>query len=154
MKRSSWLPAVNSNFLLGYLYYQKKDLAQAGVYLDTAAKLSPHNPQTLALLGRTKLERQDYPAARSALEEAVMADAENWLPHGLLADTYLHERDYDKAHEEAQIALKKGKDAAGSMQLVLGESLIGLGRDQEATQVLNSFLEASPHHPMANDVRR
>jgi tetratricopeptide (TPR) repeat protein len=142
------------NFLLGYLYYQKKDLAQAGVYLDTAAKLSPHNPQTLALLGRTKLERQDYPAARSALEEAVMADAENWLPHGLLADTYLHERDYDKAHEEAQIALKKGKDAAGSMQLVLGESLIGLGRDQEATQVLNSFLEASPRHPMANDVRK
>ena len=74
------------NFLLGYLYFQKDDLAQAATYLGTATNLNPHNAQAFTLLGRTGLERQDYPAARSALEQAVLADAENWLSHDLLAD--------------------------------------------------------------------
>jgi hypothetical protein len=77
----------NLNFPLGYLYFQKKDFVQAGTYRGTATSLTPHNAQALTLLGRAGLERQDYPAAKSALEQAVLADAENWLPHNLLADT-------------------------------------------------------------------
>jgi tetratricopeptide (TPR) repeat protein len=142
------------NFLLGYLYFQRKDFIQAGNYLGTATNLSPHNAQALTLLGRTHLEREDYPAARSALEQAVMADAENWLPHGLLADAYLHQKDYDKARAEAEVAIQKGRTTASSAQLVLGESLIGLGRDQEAVQALNIFLQDSPRNPMAPQVSR
>lgn len=141
------------NFLLGYLYFQKRDFAQAGTYLGVAANLNPHNAQALTLLGRTGLERQDYPAARSALERAVLADAETWLPHNLLADAYLHEKDYDKAREEAQIAITKGKSAASPAQLVLGQALVDLGHDQEGIQALNVFLEESPQHPMAGQVR-
>ena len=141
------------NFLLGYLYFQKKDFTQAGSYLGVAANLSPHNAQALTLLGRTGLEREDYPAARSALEQAVLADSDNWLPHNLLADAYLHQKSYDKARDEAQTAISKGKDAASSAQLVLGEALVGLGHDQEAVRALNTFLEQSPHHPMAGQVR-
>lgn len=141
------------NFLLGYLYFQKKDFAQAETFLNAAANLSPHNAQTLTLLGRTALERQDYPAARSALEQAVLADAENWLPHDLLADSYLHQQSYDKARDEAQIAITKGKIAASPAQLVLGQALVSMGRDHEAIQALNLFLEQSPTHPMAGQVR-
>jgi tetratricopeptide (TPR) repeat protein len=141
------------NFLLGYLYFQKKDFTQAGNYLGTAAKLSPHNAQALTLLGRTGLEREDYPAARSALEQAVLADSDNWLPHNLLADTYLRQRSYVKARDEAQTAITKGKDSASPAQLVLGEALVGLGQDQEAVRALNIFLEQSPRHPMAGQVR-
>lgn len=142
------------NFLLGYVYFQKRDLVHAGTYLGTAVNLSPHNAQALTLLGRTNLEREDYPAARSALEQAVLADAENWLPHNLLADTYLHQKNYDQAREEAELAINKGKTAATPAQLVLGESLIGLGRDQEAAQVLTTFLQDSPRSPMAGSVGR
>jgi tetratricopeptide (TPR) repeat protein len=141
------------NFLLGYLYFQKKDFTQAGTYLGTATNLSPHNGQALTLLGRAGLERQDYPAARSALEQAVLADSENWLPHNLLADTYLHEKDYAKARDEAQMAIVKGKNAASPAQLVLGEALVNLGRNQEGIQALNTFLKASPQHPVAGQVR-
>ena len=141
------------NFLLGYLYFQKKDFSQAGNYLGTAANLSPHNAQALTLLGRTGLEREDYPAARSALEQAVLADSDNWLPHNLLADTYLRQRSYDKARDEAQTAITKGKDSASPAQLVLGEALVGLGQDQEAVRALNIFLQQSPRHPMAGQVR-
>lgn len=141
------------NFLLGYLYFQKRDFAQAGTYLGAAANLSPHNAQTLTLLGRTGLERQDYPAARSALEQAILADNENWLPHNLLADTYLHQKDYDKARDEAQIAIAKGKSMASPAQLVLGEALVNLGHDQEGLHALSIFLEQAPQDPLAPQVR-
>ena len=141
------------NFLLGYLYFQKKDYTQAGNYLSTATALNPHNGQALTLLGRTGLERQDYPTARSALEQAVLADAENWVPHDLLANTYLHQKNYAKARDEAQVAISKGKRAAGSAQLVLGEALVNLGQSQEGVQALKAFLEESPRHPVAGQVR-
>jgi tetratricopeptide (TPR) repeat protein len=141
------------NFLLGYLYYQKKDFTEAGTYLGTATNLSPHHAQALTLLGRTGLERRDYPAARSALEQAVLADSENWLPHNLLADTYLHEKNYAKARDEAQVAITKGKQLAGPAQLVLGEALLNLGRNQEGIHALNLFLQESPQHPIAGQVR-
>jgi tetratricopeptide (TPR) repeat protein len=141
------------NFLLGYLYFQRKDFDRAGTYLSTATNLSPHNAQALTLLGRTGLERQDYPAARSALEQAVLADQEDWLPHNLLADTYLHEKDYGKARDEARTAITKGKTSASPAQLVLGQALVGLGHDQEGIQALNVFLDESPRHPLAGQVR-
>jgi tetratricopeptide (TPR) repeat protein len=141
------------NFLLGYLYFQKKDFARAGTYLATAANLNPRNGQALTLLGRSGLERQDYPAARSALEQAVLADADNWLPHDLLADAYLHQENYDKARDEAQIAIAKGKSSASPAQLVLGQALLSLGQDEAGIRALNIFLEESPRHPMAGQVR-
>ena len=141
------------NFLLGYLYFQKRDFAEAGNYLSTAANLSPHNAQALTLLGRTGLERKDYPAARSALERAILDDADDWLPHNLLADAYLHQKNYDRARDEAMVAINKGKVLATPAQLVLGEALVGLGHDQEGIQALNTFVAQSPRHPMAGQVR-
>ncbi len=141
------------NFLLGYLYFQKRDFTQAGTYLGTAANLSPHNAQALTLLGRTGLERKDYPAARSALEQAILADSESWLPHNLLADAYLHQQDYDRARDQAQIAIDKGKSHASPAQLVLGQALLNLGHDQEGVHALNVFLDESPQHPLAPQVR-
>lgn len=141
------------NFLLGYLYFQKRDFAHAEAYLGTAAHLNPRNTQALTLLGRTGLEREDYPAARSALEQAVLADTENWLPHDLLADTYLHQQNYDKARDEAQIAILKGKSSASPAQIVLGQALVDLGHDREGIDALNVFLQESPQNPMAPQVR-
>lgn len=141
------------NFLLGYLYFQRKQYGQAGNYLATAANLSPHNAQALTLLGRNGLERRDYPAARSALEQAVLADADNWLPHDLLADTYLHQQNYSQARDEAQIAITKGKNLASPAQIVLGEAMVGLGRNEEGIRALNAFLQQSPTDPLAEPVR-
>jgi tetratricopeptide (TPR) repeat protein len=147
--------SADLNFLLGYLYFQKKDFEKASNYLGTATTLSPHNAQALTLLGRSRLEREDYVAARSALEQAVAADAESWLPHNLLADSYLRQKNYDKARDEAQvaIAIAKGKTEASPAQIVLGQALVGLGLDQQGIQALDTFLQESPRHPMAGQVR-
>lgn len=141
------------NFLMGYLYFQKKDYARAGNYLGTATNLKPHDAQALTLLGRVSLEREDYPAARSALEQALESDAENWLPRNLLANSYLRQRNYEKAREQAELAITKGKSKATPAQLVLGQALVGLGRDQEGVRALNVFLQDLPHHPLAPQVR-
>ena len=144
------------NFLLGYLYFLKKDYAQSGTYLATAASLSPNSGRALTLLGRTDLQLENYPAARSALERAVLADADNWSSHDLLADAYLHERRYEKARAEAQVAVAKGerfgKNATSAAELVLGQALLGLGRVQEAIQALQTFLRDSPQSPVAPQV--
>jgi len=141
------------NFLLGYLYFQKKDFERAFHYLRTATTLTPRDVQALTLLGRAGLERQDYAAAKSALEQAVAADVESWLPHDLLADSYLQQKNYDKARDEAQLAIAKGRTEASPAQLVLGQALVGLGLDQQGIRALDTFLEESPHDPMAGQVR-
>src|ERR1039457_4201995 len=82
-----------------------------------------------------------------------MADAQNWLPHNLLADTYLHQQNYDSPRDEAQVAIAKGKRTASPAQLVLGQALVNMGHDQEAIRALNVFLQESPRHPMAGQGR-
>jgi tetratricopeptide (TPR) repeat protein len=141
------------NFLLGYLHFEKRDLAQAENYLGIAVNLSPHNGQALTLLGRARLERQEYPDAQSALEQAVAADPSNWLPHHLLATAYLREKNYSQSRDQSQAALERGKLAAAPANLVLGQALIGLGRDSDAIQALNTFLDQSPRDPLAPQVR-
>lgn len=145
------------DFLLGYLYFQRKDYAQAQSYLTAAASLGPHNTQALTLLGRTDLEQENFPAARSALEQAVLVDDDDWLPHSLLANAYLGQKDYGKARNEAQIAITKGqqggKTNASSAELVLAQALIGLGHPQEAIQALELFLKDSPQNPMVYQVQ-
>lgn len=143
----------NVNFLLGYLFFEKRDYAQAEKYLASASTLNPHNGQALTLLGRTGMQRQNYPAARSALEQAVLADPENWLPHNLLADTYLHEKNYEGAKVEANKAVIKGQEAASPAQLVLGQALLNLGQFHEGVEALKVFLNQSPHNPVAGQVR-
>jgi tetratricopeptide (TPR) repeat protein len=141
------------NFLLGYLYYEKRDYGRAADYLRSATTINPRNAQALMLLGRAGLQQRDYPAARSALEQAVLEDGENWQPHNLLADTYLHQGNYDRACDESRLAIEKGKAHASPAQLVLGEALVSLGKDKEGVVALNRFLEESPLHPMAGQVR-
>lgn len=141
------------NFLLGYLYYEKRDYGRAADYLRSATTINPRNAQALTLLGRAGLQQRDYPAARSALEQAVLQDGENWQPHNLLADTYLHQGNYDRACDESRLAIEKGKAHASPAQLVLGEALVSLGKEKEGVVALNRFLEESPLHPMAGQVR-
>ena len=153
------LAPLNSdlNFLLGYLFFEKKDYARAESYLGTAESLSPHSAPTLTLLGRADLAQNNFPAAKSALEQAALADEEDWQPHNFLADAYLHEKQYGKARDEAQIAIAKGekygKNAAGPAELILGQALIGLGQKDEAIQAFSAFVKESRDDPMVYQVR-
>lgn len=141
------------NFLLGYLYFQKKEWEQAQSYLDKATTLDPANVQALTLSGRLRLRSGDFAAARKVLERAVAADAEPWMPHFILAEAYLQLSEFEKAREQAQVAVERAKGGGSVAQIVLGEALAGLGRDPEAIEAFKTFLQDMPESPTASEVR-
>jgi tetratricopeptide (TPR) repeat protein len=141
------------NFLLGYVFYEKKDYGRAGDYLGPAITLSPHNVQALTLLGRVALQQADYGRAVSSLERAIVADSDYWVAHDLLAASYLKERQFEKARDQAQIAIEKGKNNATASQLVLGQALVNLGQKQEGIQTLKAFVQAAPKNPSVPQVK-
>jgi len=141
------------NFWMGYLYLQQKDLEKAENYLSRAASLNPRREQFLTLLGRVQLQRDHYDGARKSLEQAVKNNPESWEAHNLLADVYLKDKEYDKAREQAQLAIEKGKGAGSKAQLVLGQALANVGKDKEAIQALNAFLQSNPNNPVAPQVK-
>ncbi len=141
------------NFLLGYLRFQKKEWEQARSYLDKATTLDPANVQALTLSGRLRLRSGDFAAARKVLEQAVAADAEPWMPHFLLAEAYLQLSEFEKAREQAQVAVERAKGGGSVARIVLGEALVGLGRDPEAIQAFKTFLQDTPESASAPEVR-
>lgn len=136
-----------------FLQLDKPDKAEG--YFRHAVTLDPRRVQTLTLLGRVQLQQKHYDDARRTLEHAVAEDSEYWMAHNLLADAYLHTKEYEKALEQAHraIDIDKGKGAANAAQLVLGEALVNLGRDQEGILALKTFLQLDGKNPAAPRVR-
>jgi tetratricopeptide (TPR) repeat protein len=69
------------------------------------------------------------------------------MAHDFLADAYLRQKKYEKALEQAQRAIDEGKSGAKVAQLVLGQALANLGRDQEGVQALKTFVQSDPGNP-------
>lgn len=141
------------NFLMGFLYLQLKDLDKAQTFLAKSATLDPRRNQTLTWLGRVQLQRQNYDEARKSLEQAVSDDNDAWMSHNLLADVYLKQKEYDKARDQAELAIEKGRGAGSAAQLVLGQALANVGRDKEALQSLNGFIQTNSSNPVVPQVR-
>jgi tetratricopeptide (TPR) repeat protein len=141
------------NYLLGYLFYQQKDVGQARSYLLTACRLDAHNVQSSTLLGRVELVQEDYVAAASTLESAVRADPDYWMAHNLLADVYLKQKKYEEARQQAELSIEKGKQKANTSNLALGLALVSLGKTEDGVQVLRVFVQDSPNNPAVPQVR-
>jgi len=141
------------NFLLGYIYFQNRDYAQAESFLAKAVTADHRNVQALTLLGRVRLQRGEIDPARATLEEAVAADPGYWMAHSLLANAYLKSRAYEKSREQALIAIDRNKGAGNSAYLVLGQALANLGRNEDAIAALEAFLQKDPASPNAPQVR-
>lgn len=142
------------NFLFGYLFVQMKQDDKAEAYLSQAGSLDPqHGAQALTLLGRVQLQQKKNELATKTLEQAVKADPSAWMAHNLLADAYLGEKDYEKAREQAQLAIDQGRGAGSVALLVLGQALANVGRDQEGIKALNNFVESNPQNPSVPQVK-
>ncbi len=136
--------SAHANFLVGYACFQQNNLDGAKTYLTKATSLDPKDVQALNLLARLDLARKDYAAAKTTAEQAVTADPENPTAHGLLADAYMNQTDYKNALAQADLALEKGKSHASNAQIVRGEALGNLGRDEDAIAALKTYLDNAP----------
>jgi tetratricopeptide (TPR) repeat protein len=107
----------------------------------------------LTLLGRVGIQQDDYGRAISYLEKAILADADYWVAHDLLATSYLKQGAYEKARDQARVAIEKGKGDAVASQLVLGQALVNLGQRPEGIQTLKGFVQADPKNPSVPQVK-
>ena len=131
-------------FLFGYTFFVKGDFEQAQSYLVQATELNAHYDRAWNLLGRVQLVRGQLVQAQTTLQQAVAADPDNWIAHNLLADAYLAQRDYERAHEQAELAIAKGDGEGTVAQLALAEALADLGKIPEAVGALQAFLDLHP----------
>ena len=141
------------NFLYGYLYLQQRDFDKAETYLNRAVTLDPRRAQALTLLGRVQLEHQEYEIARKTLEQAVATNSSYWMAHYLLGDAYLKQKEYEKAREQAQLAIDTSRGEGNIAQLVLGQALADVGRDQEGIQALKIFVQTNPSNTAIPQVK-
>ena len=141
------------NYLLAIVLLQRKQTEEAEKFFREAIELDPKHVPALTALGGLRFEQKDYQAAAALLQRAIAANPRQWRPHWLLANTLLMQRDDQPALAEAQLAVELSKNAAPLATMVLGEALANTGRQREAIDTLQRFLQQAPTSPNAPAVR-
>jgi len=142
----------NLNFLLAYTALQQKEDEQEMQYLQEATKLDPKNLQAQNLLGQLYYARGDYAHAAEAEAIVVAHSGESIPARRVLANSYLHLKQYEKARENSQWLVDHGGSEAASARLILGQALAGLGKYEEAVTALQTYLADEPGTPVAGQV--
>jgi len=141
------------NYLFGVLYSRKNDTSEAESYLKRAVSINTHHVRALAMLGELQLRQKNYKQAIASLQQAVSSDSGFWIAHWLLATAYLNSGAFQDAVQQAQLAIQTGKGAGTPAELILGEALANLGKNEQAIQAFQAFLQQDPHSPSAQGVR-
>jgi tetratricopeptide (TPR) repeat protein len=132
------------NYLMGITFEKRNDPANAEHYLGRAISLNPHHSGALLELGNVRLERGDIAGAIAVLEPAVLASPKSWPAHESLAVAYFRAQNFEKAHDQAELAIRESKGAATEPQLLLAETLVKLDRRPEALKAVQDLFR---HHP-------
>lgn len=142
------------NFLLGFLSEEERDSKTAESYFVKAVSFDPRAAHALISLGQLREDRGDYAGAVAPLEKAVSINRDHWLAHWLLASAYLQQRQFTKARDEAEFAIRTGKGAGRGAEAIRGLALAYLGYKDEAIAVLSAFLRDEPGDPAAPAIRQ
>ena len=85
---------------------KRREYTQALAALDVIAKKQPDRKDVAELRGRVQIARQDYPAARSAFEQAIQRDAGNFSAVMGLVAADVAENKLDLARKRLDEAIK------------------------------------------------
>ena len=140
------------NYLMGMCYLRMNKLPEAKASLEKSVSIDPKGSAALLALGMLHYRESDYPGAIQLLGQAVELDATAWKADWMLASSYLHQGNFEKARDYSQRALKAGKANATPVELFLGEALASLGEREKAIAAFETFLKAYPKDPSAGQV--
>src|SRR6185437_13251769 len=127
------------NYLMGMCYLRMNKLPEAKASLEKSVSMDPKGSAALLALGMLRYRESDYPGAIQLLGQAVELDATAWKADWMLASSYLHESNFEKAREYSEKALKSGKEGAAPVELLLGEALAGLDEREKAIAAFEAF---------------
>jgi tetratricopeptide (TPR) repeat protein len=149
----SYPSSSSINFLLGYLALQQKDEEHELTYLTVATKLDPKNLQAQNLLGQLYYRRGDYAHAVEAEEMVIGRSEQSLIARKVLANSYLKLSQFEKARENSQWMVDHGGSEGASARLVLGQALAGMGKREQAIQVLTAYLDGEHTSPVAAKIK-
>jgi len=141
------------NYLMGVLWIQRHDAAQARGYLEKTVQLAPKHAPALLALGEAEYLQKDYGHALESLEQSLNIKPTSWRAHWLAGAASYHLGDYKKSREHARDALQVGQEKAVRARLLLGEAQAALGEREVALATLEQFLREQPNAPQAATAR-
>jgi tetratricopeptide (TPR) repeat protein len=141
------------NYLMGESWLRASKAEEAIPYLENAISLDPKQTGALMALGTVRYQQGDMPKAIDLLKRAVESNRGSWQAHWLLAAAFLRAGGYEMAREQAESALKYGKEQADPARLILGEALARLGKRDQALETFSDYLKRHPNDPRAKQIR-
>jgi hypothetical protein len=141
-------PLVNE--LAGQCFLREKQPGSAETYLQAAVSIDPSDFRAWLGLSVVRYRRGDSPGAIRILEQARRLDPSSWRLQWMLAASYLHEQKFHQAWqaaEQTQVLAKRAGQKESEAGLLQAEALDGLGKDEQATSVLDAFLKGHRQSP-------
>jgi len=142
-------------YLQGLIFLKQRDWSEAQEILEKATQLDPSNEKALAALGMALCNQGKYEAAVAPLEKALeLKPASSWDARWALAKAYYGQARYDQALQMSQVALSSSNGKAPQIELLVAESLVAVGRYEDAAQGLRQFLRDHSDRPEAATARQ
>jgi len=134
---------IGSRLLLARLLseYPNKD-KQTLSLLDEAAKIAPDKPEANVFKTAYLIKHQQYPEALVLAHKIDQQFPNLVLGKLLTGDTYLAQKQYEKAIEQYQLAYKS--EANDKILLTISDILIIQKKPADAIKLLNNALEKTP----------
>src|SRR5262249_53058873 len=119
--------------------------AKAQGFLEKATQIDPAHARAFSALGMTFVNAGNYDQAIAPLQRSLQLDPKEWETHWALAKAFYHQQLYDGALKESQEALTASHGATPEVELLLAQSLVAVGKYEEAGQTLRDFLQKHPN---------
>jgi putative PEP-CTERM system TPR-repeat lipoprotein len=134
---------IGSRLLLARLLSEYPDKAKETLtLLDETAKIAPDKPEAIVFKAAYLIKHQQYPEAL-ALANKIDLQFPNLVLGKLLAgDTYLAQKQYEKANEHYQLAYKAQPN--DKILLIIADMFIIQKKPADAIKLLNNALEKTP----------
>jgi tetratricopeptide (TPR) repeat protein len=137
-------------YLFGVYSSQVNDQVQAKAYWMKTLELNPKHLSALLAVGQELLQENKSTEAMPYLTRAAEAEPSSWRAHALLAEGLVLQHQNDEATKEAERAIQLGHERAAVVQPLLARALAGRGDRDEATKVLQAYVETHPRDTAAN----
>ena len=143
-------------YLQGVVDLNLRNFADAQDVLEKATQIDPTHARAQAALGMALSDQGKYEEAIPSLEKSLELNAgdPNWETQYTLAQTYYKLEKYPEAVKTAQAALAKSNGKAPDIELLVAQSLVAIGKYDEAALALRDYVKNHGDRPDSAKAKR
>jgi Tfp pilus assembly protein PilF len=132
-------------YMQGVLFLKQKHFEKAQDVLEKATQIDPKNAHAFSALGMAFVDRGRNDLAIPPLEQSLQLDNVSWETHWALAGALYKQEQYENALKESQLALSQSSGGQPSVELLLAQTQVAVGRFEDAGVTLRTFLKNHPN---------